>query len=356
MRIPNRVLALAFAPLAVAGCVGGGDAPTPLAPGNAATPAAPPGQPVFYSTYAPNYATDGFWGLEQIDIRDGHATPLSVMNVSWDDGFPCPLGMAIDLDGSVYSIVDYVTGDSLSSTSQLVQVDPATGALRNIGGLMPGHYDALQFDKCGTLYAMGTQIHDQVTGGGVFFAVPGLYRFDKYTGERTYIGPTGLDIVMDCAMDSKGTLYATTDNKLYRVDLATAATTFVTDITNVPQDGDPKEIMCMAFDDHDVLWGTATNGFDYAPPFGPSPVFRIDPTTGVSTMVGSTGTEWCHGGDIMPSKVTIRHATGKGGFTLMTVDLSALPAHLAHGDYVPGTGGHPCESFAGRNGSAVAMK
>ena len=42
----------------------------------------------------------------------------------------------------------------------------------------------------------------------------------------------------------------------------------------------------------------------------------------------------------MPTQVRVAHRQGKGGYHCITISMNALPAHLAHGDYVPGTAGH----------------
>jgi hypothetical protein len=45
---------------------------------------------------------------------------------------------------------------------------------------------------------------------------------------------------------------------------------------------------------------------------------------------------------MMPEHVWIKHRVGNGRYVPLHISMSALPAHLAHGDYVPGaTPGHP---------------
>lgn len=68
----------------------------------------------------------------------------------------------------------------------------------------------------------------------------------------------------------------------------------------------------------------------------------IDTTTGEGTVVGYAYTGGQnHGGDIMPTRVTIAHRRPNGQFQPMTIPLESLAAHLRHGDYVPGTVGDP---------------
>jgi hypothetical protein len=105
------------------------------------------------------------------------------------------------------------------------------------------------------------------------------------------------------------------------------------------------EVMSIAFDENDNLWGTATKGF--SPDMGNSPVLKIDTQTGATTLVGYTNKPFNHGGDIKPSKVTVCHKKGKGRYETIRIDLDFLPAHRAHGDIVPGTAGYGCQCPAG---------
>ena len=177
-----------------------------------------------------------------------------------------------------------------------------------------------------------------------------VYRFDKYTGEKTRVGDTGRADWMDLAFDSKGRLWATTDNKLYLLDPQTGASTFVTDIYGVPNTDIPgtceadwpyMEVMSIAFDDKDVLYATAMRGMSICTDVN-TPVMTVDVATGIATLIGYTNQPYNHGGDIMPKMVKVAHRTAGGTYTCISINLSDLPAHLAHGDYVPGTGGHPC--------------
>ena len=141
---------------------------------------------------------------------------------------------------------------------------------------------------------------------------------------------------MDLAFDSHDRLYATTQNKLYILNTMTGAETFVADIGPVPNSGEPDmmEVMALAFDDKDVLYGTCMT-VEYDDPRG-SPVLRINAGTGAATLLGYTNQYYNHGGDFYPTKVKICHLTGNGKYVPMTVSINALAAHRAHGDIVPG--------------------
>jgi hypothetical protein len=182
----------------------------------------------------------------------------------------------------------------------------------------------------------------QVEALGYIWGNSMLWRVDKETGEFTMVGDTGHTHWMDLAFDSEGTLWATFGNDLYTIDTGNGASTFVTHIDGVPNADAPDfmEVMSIAFDKHDVLYGTAMTVY-YEDPNG-SPVLRIDVGTGDAELIGYTHRAYNHGGDIMPEKVTVCHLTGKGTYVPVSVNLNALPTHRAHGDIVPGIDTDDC--------------
>jgi hypothetical protein len=288
-------------------------------------------------------AVTGFVDFMRIDPVSGHGTILWRLGVDPPapdfSVFPTPLGLTFDLDGTMYTIVDWINWNCPPMGSRLARVDFNTGAVTYIGPMHPLHFSGPEIGPDGVLYACGFEKPDQFTGAPVFCGDTYLYRFDKWTGEATPIGLTGItvDAVMDLAFDSRGRLWATTANKLFLLDTQTGHGTFVTDIKGVPQDHPPLEVMTIAFNDADVLYGTAIIGFcsDYC---GPAPVMTIDVATGQATLIGDTGQMFNHGGDMLPNRVNICHRTANGWVPL-TVSLAALPQHRAHGDYVPGVDG-----------------
>ena len=169
-------------------------------------------------------------------------------------------------------------------------------------------------------------------------------RIDRETGEVELYGPTGHTHWMDLAFDRDGVLWGTFDNELYTIDTETGASTLVTAIYGVPDAGPPNmmEVMSIAFDKHNVLYGTGlTTFFDH--PEG-SPVMRIDTGTGEATLLGYSQTTYAnHGGDIMPTEVRVAHLLPNGRYNCITINMNALPAHLARGGFVLGSAGHPCE-------------
>ena len=98
-----------------------------------------------------------------------------------------------------------------------------------------------------------------------------LYRLNKATGAATAIGNTGIYWTMDLAFDSQDHLYATVNGILYRVDVTTGAV--VSSVSTTLGAGN----MGIMFDENDTLWATLYTGN--------SGLYRLNPTTGVGTLV-----------------------------------------------------------------------
>jgi hypothetical protein len=308
----------------------------------------PVAPPRYYTTY---WTATGM-SLEVIDTVHGSGVPLFDHDLLPDEpggkGYSAALGLTFDLDGTAYIINNYLFGEN-PYLAELDRIDLENGTVTTIAQIN-NHFCGSEIDACGNLYTVGFQPPDPPNPGAYWSPLYGdkLCRIDKYTGEVTPIGDgTGLADVMDLAFDSHGTLWATTQNKLYTIDLTTGVATYKVDITNVPPapPGEPYMMMIMsiAFDKHDVLYGTGIVGFCQVCDPMHSPIMRIDPTTGEGTLLGYSLLGYNHGGDTMPTEVRVAHRLGNGNYSCITVNLSALPAHLAHGDYVPGTNGHGCD-------------
>ncbi|MBT4499765.1 MAG: hypothetical protein HOC74_18705 [Gemmatimonadetes bacterium] len=298
-------------------CTGG----PAIAPGSAADGSALSGrtsgdrQPVFYTvTWAPE--DEWIAKLSTIDIRTGVGTPIATFQIDPNDGyadaFVTPYGVAFDVDGTMYTTVNWFDGVREHSSSRLARVNRLTGELTYIGDPYPMNFAGPEMDKGGNIYSTGFTVGDPATGGEppIVFGDSYLYTLDKNTGEATRIGDTGHTEWMDLEFDSQGRLWSTFGNKLYTLDTQTGASTFVTDIVGVPQDNVPgvcpedwpyMEVMSLAFDEHDVLWATAIRGFSNCEEVD-TPVMRIDTETGLATVVGYTHLGYNHAGDIMPAK------------------------------------------------------
>jgi hypothetical protein len=307
--------------------------------------------------YYASYWTLVGMSVEKIDVAHGVGVPF-LDNVFLDEpsgrGYTAGLGLTFDLDGTVYIINNWGFGPN-PNLAELTRIDLNTGATTVIAQIN-NHFCGSEIDACGNLYTVGFEPPNPPNYDFYHSPLYGdqLCIVDKYTGEVTPIGHTGLPDIMDLAFDSHGTLWATTQNNLYTLDLDTGLATYVSHITNVPPapEGEPYEMMIMsiAFDDRDVLYGTAMVGFCVVCDPMISPIMRINPHTGHGTVLGESVLGYNHGGDTMPTEVRIAHRQGHGRYRLMTIPLSALPAHLAHGDYVPGVGGHPCDDDDGGHG------
>jgi len=201
------------------------------------------------------YAT-GDYGLTlvAVDLSSGATTTIGAFGTenTW--------GTAFTPDGTLWA----ATGSGIAT------VDLTTGAATVIGSGVPAM--TLEADAAGNLYA---------GGGGNLFSV------DKSTGLRTLIGNMGFDDVMDFAFDSQGKLWAVNgfdpgSFNLYSVDPTTGASQFEVRL--------PDMVMSLAIDANDDF---------YISEFVDSPrLFRLDPQTGQTTLIGPIGTKGIHGGDI----------------------------------------------------------
>jgi hypothetical protein len=249
-------------------------------------------------------------------------------------------GFAFDVDGTMYSTFNIISVDPAEVRSQFGRIDRETGEVELYGPIYDFNTAGGAIDACGNFYVCGFEVPML----GYIWGNDNLYRVDKVTGEFTVVGPTGHTHWMDLAFDRDGVLWGTFDNELYTIDTETGASHKVTDIYGVPDAGPPHmmEIMSIAFDKHNVLYGTGlTTLYDH--PEG-SPVMRIDVDTGEGTLVGYSQTTYAnHGGDIMPTTVRVAHLLPNGRYNCITINMNALPAHLARGGFVLGSAGYPCE-------------
>ncbi len=278
-----------------------------------------------------------YCGFEKIDTHDGHGDVIWILGQDPALG-ETPLGLAFDLDGSMYTTLNFMSFNEAECYSQFARVDPLTGAVTPIGPHLGMNTCGPDIDAQGNFYTFGMDVPHlgYIHGDGY------LYSFNKATGVATRAPMySGMTDWMDLAFDSRGRLWATTQNQLWTIDTQTGVGTFVTHIYGVP-DADPPhfmEVMSIAFDKNDNLYATAMTTF-WDDPNG-SPVLKINTTTGSATLLGYTHEYYNHGGDIMPTKVRVAHLMGNGNYKMINVAMDALPAHLAHGDYVPGTVGDP---------------
>jgi len=307
--------------------------------------------------YAPYYGTDPtnpfvFSRLGSVDIHTGAVTQVVPELAPYHQLPNLIASAAFDVDGTLYTIINRIGRDNPSS--QLAIIDLETGEVTPVGSPDVISKLGLEIDGRGRIFATG-------------YDSPGLlgneqlYQIHKDTGAATPIGDTGIYQIMDLAFDTQGTLYAVASNVLYTLDLEDGHITSQIPLEGVPmqrllgglgcgtdENGAPvecqrqSEVMSLSFDKDDVLYGLSMVGVTYpllevdGVPQG-APLLRIDPATGVTEVVAWTGEPNFHSGDIPPAKVAVCHSGAQ-----IEVGLSALDAHLAHGDVLPGPDGS-CE-------------
>lgn len=347
MKLPVAILLVLAIALFVGSCSNDRSIPTdPLLPDISGGAQGAAGGTQLFS-FGWTHTGFGYIDYMQLDPRTGKGTVTWSLpfDSAYPDYFQTPVGLTYDLNGDMYVLVNYFDMNFTSQFSRLCLVDKGTGAITYVGSTIPVVFWGPDIDSCGNLYGFGG-----VSVNGVY-ASAYLYQIDKYTGVATKVGgnppPAEHMDYMDLAFDSQDRLWTTTKNKLFRFDTATGVATYVMDVTGIPgavcDPSDPnypgQEIMMLAFDDHDVLYASAMN----ANTSEPGPVMTIDLRSGHATVIGYTGQLINHGGDIMPKMVRVAHRQGNGSYTCIIINMRDLAAHLAHGDYVPGTGGHSCD-------------
>ena len=289
-----------------------------------------------YYSFSYGFTTDMYSEFERISMKDGWGS------LSWSIDLPpfspTPFGLAFDVDGTMYTTLNTL-GAPEDVSSQFARVDTVTGEVTLIGEAFPFNTAGGDIDSCGNYYATGFE----VPALGYIWGNSNLYRINKETGEPILLGDTGKTNWMDLAFDASGTLWATTENELYTLDTSTGAATFVTEIHGVPNADAPDfmEVMSIAFDSKDRLYGTAMTTYYFDPDW--SPVMQIDIESGEADIVGYTHQVYNHGGDIMPKMVKVAHLKGNDQYACVIIGMRDLDAHLAHGDYVPGAGGAGCD-------------
>lgn len=199
--------------------------------------------------------------LATVNAIGGGATDVGAMGQSqaW--------AMTVDTNGTLYT-----TYNGFAANPQLAVVDRTTGAITSTVGSLPVAMIALEIDFSGQMWGVG--FNDGI-----------LYRIDKSNATGIAVGPTGLNQAMDLSFDLAGNLYVVAGNSLYRLNMATGASTLVNAIS-----GTAGEVMGIMFGQTGALYAT-----DYV---AGAQLYSVNPTTGVATVIGPTGLNQPHGGDI----------------------------------------------------------
>lgn len=204
--------------------------------------------------------------------------------------------LTMDVDGTLYTTFNGFSGDA-----QLATVNPATGAIDTTIGGLGTSLIALEIDGSGQMWGVGFD-------DGI------LYRINKATASVSPVGDTGVSFTMDLNFDLAGNLYSTVSNNLYMLNPFTGASTLITSYTGIIS----GEVMSIMSDDSGVLYATAY--------VDASPLYEVNSTTGVATVIGATGFNRPHGGDITSSS-TIQPPTpvpAMSAYGLVVLILSLL--------------------------------
>jgi hypothetical protein len=219
-----------------------------------------------------------------VNVPSAHATPIyiesggtTVYVVNSNTGASTLIGpygipgnfvaQAFGPDGTLYA--EY-NNPALGVLGHLATVNVNTGAATPFGSAAGVALHAMEFGPDGTLYAAS-------------FATNNLYRVNLSTGAATLIGPLGFAFVMDLAWDPvNNTMYAIASapgcggasSGFYSINLATGSGSLISSISA------DNCLMALTSDS----WGRL-----FATGFMTGALFQIDPVTGNTTSIGSTG-------------------------------------------------------------------
>ena len=233
------------------------------------------------------YSTsDDGLSLAVIDSDTANGSFIGTMGIT-------AMGLAFDnSDGTIYSIADSGLGPVgvARPTQQLAIIDPLTGLMTRVGQPMWNWVEVYA-----AVPAIEVGIDGYVYAGGIDGT---FYNIDRYTGETTLIGTNSVQLVMDYAFDSQGTLWAVggVNNDIYTIDLATGDANYEMRVSGVTSEG--SGIMGIMFDENDVLYATNLASFPDAH------LYTIDLNAGTAFDLGALNLDQPHGGDIyLPTAV-----------------------------------------------------
>jgi DNA-binding beta-propeller fold protein YncE len=210
--------------------------------------------------------------LITIEVRDTNNVTVTPVGPIGTDG--CA-SIVRSPSGVLYSVCGS-TGKP--GPQQLATIDPKTGHATTTGTVVDGlQVMGLEFAPDGTLYTVG----DANPASPTFSS---LYTVDAKSGALTRIGSTGVSSFFhDFAVDRNGTMYGTTSDALYTIDLKTGTASKVVDFVG------GGAIMGLSFNaTQDKLYAT-----DFKKPI--SAVYLVDMRTGFLTPVAATGYPLAHG-------------------------------------------------------------
>jgi hypothetical protein len=230
--------------------------------------------------------------LDIIDQASGAVTPV---------GHPAGVSK---LSGLAFLTSDLLFGSTIngnvgfppplpnSPTSDLVQINPSTGALIKDIGLIHVGGTALQIADLAIQPGTGTLFGISASSSGDFSAAGNLYTIDKATAAATLVGATG-DFFGAIAFAPNGTLYmhaADLDNmgNLVNTLLKTLDPTNAHTLTAVATLDVPGALAVRA--DGTIFAGNGEGG----------KIYTINPLNGQETTVGNTGLNFVGDLDFQP--------------------------------------------------------
>jgi PKD repeat protein len=221
----------------------------------------------------PLYTTaEGGTALMSIDATTGVGTRIGSF------GFSDTWTGAFTPDGTYWTIVRSASGPQ----GQLARVNLTTGQATPVGS-PHGRNDwiiSLESDASGNLFAGGHS--------GAF------YQVNKTTGQMTQVG-AGI-YTCDFTFDNSGNLWAVDGSfNLYKLNSSTGALQSTVTMTGL-NDGTMS-----------VMVDPADNQMYVATQSSPGRLYKVNPTTGATTLVGSNlGVNFPHGGDFLPTAPSVQ--------------------------------------------------
>jgi hypothetical protein len=166
--------------------------------------------------------------------------------------------LAADHQGTVYAV----------GKSALIRLDPSTGKGTFVVGLPIDDVRGLSFSPIDELWAVSREDNGADT----------LVRINRTSGAVTVVGPTGLSGIEDLAFAADGTLCAWHDGP----GLAGAGLLVLDPLSGAATDpfpavGESGDVRSLTFTQDGALYGARHQ------------LYRIDPSTGVATLVGGGG-------------------------------------------------------------------
>lgn len=223
------------------------------------------GDDVFYANADGKLIKIESQGVQKVKISQVGAT-----------GLPGCGAMARSSAGILYSFCG--EGIAKPGPQQLATIDPATGRATIVGKTVEGlQIMGMKFGPDDKLYAVG----DANPASPTFNS---LYTVDVKNGAVTRVGPTSAPAFFhDFAVDRSGTMYGTSSDALYTIDLKTGTASKVTNFVGGGM------VMGLSFNaDQSKLYAT-----DFKQPI--SDVYLVDIRNGFLTPLGSTGYAFAHG-------------------------------------------------------------